>query len=332
MILSTSTNLFCERPGGTVKPLTETIPAMASAGFKTLDLSFYEYAYPDQPTSWFIQETWEQELERIARAAEESGVRFVQSHAYTYHFMSTKFPEGSEARKRQDELVKRSFLCCSRLGAKMLVVHPDMSDAPAACPSKEPVGAAAASGDRNAPSHGDPLEMAARVNREVLGGYIELADKLGMKIAVEGMLGYAGDPKRPFIIQPDELAEYIRSFHDERIGVCWDFEHGQILGLDNAAAVRTIGKTLYATHVSDTVTKDFEPFMHVLPFTGIDDWNATMAALADIQYEGCFSFEAHNFIKKLPDALVSAALQYAHAVGSYLVDLGNQGRDLEDNL
>lgn len=297
MILSTSTNLYCERPDGSVLPLTRTIPALAGAGFAVLDMSFYEYAYPGASTSWFLSDHWEEAVDEIAQAAADAGVCFVQSHAYTYPFLQDRYLQDPEARKAQETLVRRSFVCCRKLGAKVLVVHPDMN-----------AGAA------------DPIADAAEKNREVLGQYLELADSMGMKLALENMFSYPGKPRELFLSRPEEIRDYVLSFHDDRLGVCWDFEHGEILGISGTEAVAALGNTLYATHVSDTVTRDFEPYMHVLPFTAAgQDWEGIAEALGRIGYQGCFSFEAHNFLKKLPDALIPEGLRYAQAVGSYLV-------------
>lgn len=297
MILSTSTNLYCERPDGGVLPLTKTIPALAEAGFTVLDMSFYEYAYPGLSTSWFLSDHWEKAADEIAQTAADAGVRFLQSHAYTYPFLQDRYQENSMERRHQEMLVSRSFVCCQKLGAKVIVVHPDMN-----------AGAA------------DPISDAAEKNREVLGHYLELADSLGMRIALENMFSYAGKPRELFLSRPEEIRDFVRGFSDDRIGVCWDFEHGEILGIPGTEAIAALGDLLMATHVSDAVTKDFEPYMHVLPFTAVgQDWEGIAAALGRIGYQGCFSFEAHNFLKKLPDALIPEGLRYAHAVGSYLV-------------
>lgn len=295
MILSTSTNLYCERPDGRVLPLTETIPAICGAGFRALDMSYYEYAYPGLSTSWFLAEDWETQIDRIAQVTADCGARFVQSHAYTYPFLQPQYA-APEEREHQELLVRRSFECCQRLGVKVIVVHPDMNAAAR-----------------------DPLQDAWDRNRRVLGAYLAMADSMGMRLAVEDMFSYSGKPAELFIARPEEIRDFIRSFQDDRIGVCWDFEHGEILGIPGAEAVRTLGETLIATHVSDAVTKDYEPFMHVLPFSSTEDWQGVMQALVETGYKGCFSFEAHNFMKKLPDALVPQGLTYAHAVGEYLV-------------
>lgn len=295
MKLSTSTNILCERPGGTMLPLAETLEKATEAGFTVFDMSFYEWAYLN-PHSPFLSDDWEAWIHGAKETADRLGVSFYQSHAHTYDFMNPCL--SNEEREYQEMLVKRSLDCCRILGATYVVTHPGM----------------------NAMAE-TPIEDAWQKNREYLSRFLEYADKRGMMVAVENMVNYSGNPERKFFSEPEEIIAFIDTFGDSRLGVCWDFEHGEILKLNQPAAVRLLGHRLMATHVSDTTSREFELFMHVMPFTGLTEWKPIMEALRQINYQGAFSYEAHNFAKKLPDELVVEGLKFSHSIGEYLMTL-----------
>lgn len=81
---------------------------------------------------------------------------------------------------------------------------------------------------------------------------------------------------------------------------------------------------LKATHVSDTASKTYEPLVHIMPLFGFTGWPAMMLVLREIDYQGDFSYEAHNYAKRLPDELLPSALRFSYEIGQYLMSL--QGR------
>ena len=272
-------------------PLEKTLEICSAAGFRVFDMSFYEWSYPGMP---FLGEDWEAWIHGIAEVQEKFGLSFYQSHAYTYDFLNPRF-DAATVRKQQEMLVFRSLECCKILGNQVVVVHPSMNPA----------------------ASGDSMQIWKK-NLPYLERYLEYADRCGMQVAVENMYQYSGNTEHVFFSDPEEMTELIDAYGDDRLGICWDFEHGVIRKNDQPEAIRLFGKRLKATHVSDTVSNDFEPYMHVLPFTGMLKWDAIMAALREIAYEGAFSFEAHNFAKKLPDALIPTAMRFAWEIGNYL--------------
>lgn len=295
MRLSTSTNILCERPDGTQYPLEKTLQICREAGFDLFDMSFYEWAYPDMP---FVSDQWETWIDSVAEACARLGVTFYQSHAYTYDFLNAKYESD---REYQEMLVHRSLKCCGVLGAKVVVVHPsqnvwdDISQ-----------------------------EKIWEKNKPYLYRWLEAAQLYGMELAVENMYQYSGYMKNPFFCDPHEIRKYMEDLNDPRIGVCWDFEHGAILEQDQPEAVRTLGKYLKATHVSDTASSVQEEFMHIMPFSGRTAWAPIMQALHETGYDGAFSFEAHNFAKKLPDSLIPEAMHFARSIGRYLMQLAGE--------
>lgn len=291
MKLSTSTNLICERPDGTILPLNETLRWISTTAFPFVDMNFYEYAYPGQP---FVSDKWREWIEEAAACAQDLGLHFYQSHAYTYDFLSVDLTENEKSVR--ESLVDRSMECCRILGVKVLVTHPSTYR-----------------------SGKNREKVSCEKNRIYFEKYVEKAEKFGMRLAVENMIRY---PKDDYIFcsEPDEINAFIQDLKDDRIGICWDFEHGAMLHQDQAAALFLFGKKMIATHVSDAVTDHYEPYMHVLPFTGETDWMMLKRVLTEIGYDGAFSFEAHNFLKRIPEPLIPSALAYVSALGKFLTN------------
>ncbi len=293
IFLSTSVNIYCERPSGEILPLSRTLPVIRKAGFKVLDMSFYEYAFEGSP---FLTDNWERWIDEVANLSDKLGISFYQGHAYTYNFLHPKYHLDESEKKWQDELVKRSLICCQKLGTKVIVTHPGINQK-------------------------DSLDLIWKGNRDYFSSYLVEADRRNMKVAIENMWKYFDKNNNRFFSEADEIADFIDLFEDERIGVCWDYEHGDILELNQVKATHTLGKRLFATHISDTNSKTFEPYMHLMPFSGFTDWSAIIRALKEIAYNGAFSFEAHNFAKKIPDELIPSALKYGYDIGKYLMSL-----------
>ncbi len=81
------------------------------------------------------------------------------------------------------------------------------------------------------------------------------------------------------------LAEQINS---ERVGICLDTGHANGEDMDQAKAIRAMGKYLKATHINDN---DSLSDQHRLPFDGTVNWKEIMMALRDIGYKGLFNLE-----------------------------------------
>lgn len=293
MKLSTSTNIVSERLGRPNLSLEKTLRLASQAGFQRFDLNFYDWIRPDSP---FCSEGWERWTFEAIEIAAELQVEFGQCHAHTYSFLDPAISE--EERAHQEMLVRRSLKCCSLLGSGVCVLHPDTSRDP----------------DR-------PAKQSKADNLEYFKRLMDEAARLNLELALENMCDYSIAPKRKFFVTPEEIVDFVDAFGDDRLGVCWDFEHGDIQEIDQPAALRLFGPRLKATHVSDTVSKTYEPLMHIMPFFGFTDWPAIMPVLREIGYKGDFSFEAHNFAKRLPDGLLPQALRFSYEIGRYLMTL-----------
>lgn len=293
MHLSTSTNIISVRGDGRRLSIPQTLELASKTGFDRFDLCFYDWSEPGSP---FLTDEWESWIDEAANAAAKLGVTFGQCHAYTYEFLNPRYSQ--EELAHHELLVRRSLRCCARLGSKLCVVHPDT--------------------DYLAER---PIASSREKNLMYFKRLLDDASKIGVELAIENMIDYTILPKRKFFVTPEEIVDFVDEFADSRLGVCWDFEHGDIQEFDQPAALRLLGTRLKATHVSDAASKTYEPLMHVMPFFGFTRWEQIMPVLREIGYDGDFSYEAHNYTNRMPDALLPSALRFSFEIGQYLLSL-----------
>lgn len=293
MELGTSTNLLYGRPGGKPMPLQQSLQMMAAAGFTVFDLNCYDWTLPGSP---LLEDNWEHWLEGIAAKTAELNLSFKQCHAYFYPFLSPRLTP--EEHQHHRKLQRRSFICCARLGASTIVLHPET--------------------DFDAEK---TMYASKQRNAEYFYGILEETAAYGFSIAVENMCDYAIAPKRKFCATSEELVDFIDAMNDSRMGICWDFEHADIMQQNQRQALLHIGRRLYATHVSDTHSPTDSTKMHVLPMLGNINWQESMAALGDIGYNNVLCFEVHNYTNKLPHQALPSALRLAFTVGECLLHM-----------
>lgn len=292
MQLGTSTNLICFRPDGTRFDLCKTLELASQGGFKVFDLNFYDWSLPGCA---FLTDGWRKWIEDTAEKADELGVKFGQCHAYFYDFLDPLMK--TEEKQYHWMLQQRSLECCKTLGAHTCVLHPET--------------------DRTGV---EMSRISLNANLEYYKPIAEQLEGMNMRLAIENMCDYGIAPKRKFCAYPDELVDFVERFRSDHVGICWDFEHADIMQQDQQESLRYIGRLLFATHVSDTYSKKDNRFMHVLPMTATIRWEEIMETLAQIRYEGDFCYEVHNYINRFPDQIIPAAVRLAYEIGEYLMD------------
>ena len=68
---------------------------------------------------------------------------------------------------------------------------------------------------------------------------------------------------------------------------------------------------------------------HLMPGHGNSKWDDVIRALDDIGYAHSFTFEAHNAIRGVPEALKDAAARLLHDVGVELVERSKNGKTFD---
>jgi len=291
MRLSTSTNIFFNRPGGIKAEIRDSVQLCSEAGYQVMDMNFHDCT--TFPTN-FSTSQWEHWIEEIRQTAERCKVTFSQAHAPFYNFCDSNAPD----RERLDMLIDRAIVCAEMLGVKWLVIHAgtDFASASLVTDSK-------------------------RKNVEYFKPLIERAARHNVGIAIENLWDLNIAPLRRYTTTAEELMDLLNALPYDNVGVCWDFEHAAMMKQDQEKAISLIGDKLKATHVSDYVDMKYD---HILPYDGIMDWESIMKLLGRVDYKGDFTYEIHRYTERLPMPLVPAALKYSVQVGDYLLALANQ--------
>ena len=81
--LSTSTNIYFNRPDHTKAPIEQSVRLCGEAGYRVMDMNFYDCTTFKLP---FITEQWEKWIYGILETAQDSQIQFSQGHANFYNF------------------------------------------------------------------------------------------------------------------------------------------------------------------------------------------------------------------------------------------------------
>ena len=287
MRLSTSSNL-CEYANSDFSEFAYTVPEslemIKNGGFGAGDICFCTFCRGTLPMT---QDNWKDWVEEIAKGQQRTGLPLSQSHAHFYDYDRSSDPD------RDDELVRRTIEAAGMLNIPWITVHPQgLSE--------------------ECYSVGKNREL----NRRLLVKYGEWAVKYGVGLAVENMIERRSGGRR-YCAQAEELVDLVDSMNDPKLfGITWDTGHAHLSHVNQGEALRLIGKRLKATHIADNKGEHDD---HMLPFMGTIKWDEVMQALAEIGYEGDFTYETFAFSNPLPKELRAQAVKYACEVGMYLL-------------
>ena len=271
----------------------EGVRGLIDAGYDCLDFSFFgelDCARTADSPVWDV--AYNEKAKELRAYAESRGVTFNQAHA---PFPSSKGDPEEDA-KIFDAIV-RSMEVASILGVKHIIVHPKQ--------------------------HLTYAANAQELFEQNVAFYKELiphAERLNVRICTENMWQY--DSLRGCIVpsvcaDPKEFCALIDAVDSPYLAACLDVGHCALTGYDIPAFIRTLGKDrLKALHIHDV---DYRSDNHTLAFQQKLPWEEIMAALAEIGYEGDLTFEANNFVKNLPDALLEPACTFMAQTGHYLI-------------
>lgn len=267
-----------------------SIALMAEAGFDAIDYTFDQLYKRD--CIW-NSEKWKEYAKNLVSIAKENRVIFNQAHA---PFLFEWEKEG-EMDNWIIPTVIHSFECASSLSVPIIVVHPI----------------------HHIKYKGNEKYL-WDWNMDYYKTLIPYAKEYGVKIALENMLQY--DEKRGCIVpdvfaSPKEYIDFYDSLSSDQVVACVDVGHSGPTGEDPCLLLRTLGKRVKALHIHDNCFRNDD---HYLPFLGKIDWESVMQALADIEYDGDFTFEVTNFLKHFyPEPLIKSALALEKDTGRYLI-------------
>lgn len=279
--------------------LFRTVDIFANAGFDAVDLSLY-HSMKDEECG-FYKENYLKYAEQFKSYVEECGMAVNQAHAY----FPTSFNE-PEMTQSAFERVVRGMEIAAYCGAKNIIVHPNQH--------------------LKYVTYGNP-EKLMEINREFYGKLIPFAEKFGINIAVENMfqwkeaartaLGHCIDSTCSSV---KEFKEYVDMMHSERVVACVDVGHCGLVGRDPAEMIRVLGSRVKALHIHDN---DSRLDNHTVPFApgiGTVKWDEVCKALAEIGYDGDFTFETDGCFESCNEDTVSSIACHIHDVGRYLCE------------
>ncbi|NMB47055.1 MAG: sugar phosphate isomerase/epimerase [Firmicutes bacterium] len=265
----------------------ESITACVKAGYEILDMNFATYSRGSLPMT---QPDWTDWVKRQKELADSHDVKFSQAHAHFYDWR--RVPEGEK--DWNEELITRSIIGAGLVGAQWLVIHPGSVD------------------DGIWYSHRKSL----RENIEAFQRYADLAAKHDVNIAIENMI--ESRESRSYASSTEELLELLDILDDPIFGICWDFGHAHIAGIDQCEALRAIGQHLKALHVADNRGEKDD---HIAPYFGTIVWEPILRTLKEIEYTGDFTYEIHNFTNGLPNGMHDQAIRFTYELGMFMLDL-----------
>lgn len=293
MVLSTENGALRERVGE-----RRAIEILAKAGFDAIDYTFTPWMERgEMPWSGDGYAAYARQVNQIAG---DNGIRFNQAHA-PFIFHTSYLPDWN---REIMPLQLRCMEACALLGIPHMVVHPI----------------------HHLPYHrrGEPgrsnVEVIWSLNREYYHLLQPHAKQFGVKISLENMFGE--DARRGCLVpdmfsDPHEYARFFDGLEDsENFICCVDTGHCGIVGEDAGDTIRVLGQRVKALHINDN---DFRSDGHLIPFQGGIDWDDVVQALAQVRYEGDFTFEALHLYKGMDDALYPVAAKYLHDVGRHLI-------------
>jgi len=284
MLLSTQTHGFNNH-----YDLKTTVKFLKEAGFTAYDASFFIKGAIEELIAC---DNYLEKAKALREYADSIGIVCNQSHA---RFPSSVGDPEKDA-KIYDEIV-RDMEVASILGAKIIVVHP-----------------------KHHLFYAENPEELFEINLEFYKSLIPYCEKFGIKVATENMWEHnpmSYSISRAFNSRASEFKRLLDTIDSEWIVGCVDVGHVALVGADLPAFIKTLGgKHLQALHMHDVAPNSDS---HVLPFTLKLDFHAITDALAEIDYQGDFTFEADNFFANFPLELYPEVSSFMAKVGKYFI-------------
>ena len=259
----TSTNI------GPVAKLTDeyiAVELVAKAGFDAWDFSMTGNALP---YNWktgtieidrhpFTGSNYMSFARELKKIGEDNGIYCNQSHA--------PFPTHITG---MDSYLKRALECTAEAGGKFCVIHP-------------------------------VNDWNTEQNAEMFFDLLPFAKSCGVKIATENMWNWNAEQKHAApasCSDPKSFCELLNAVNDVYFVACLDIGHAEMKGLNTSAVemIYALKDKLQVLHIHDN---DKLHDNHQIPYSMKIDFGPIIKALSDIGYDGDFSLEADEYLKK----------------------------------
>lgn len=278
--ISASSRFYTNYPGGAFSPV-EMIDYFHEVGFRAVDF--------DIETVPTMGDDWKRILAEMAEEAAKKDVALEMGHL-PFHAILRE-----DGTKDREQFHRNMLLCIEAagyVGIKHAVIHPK--------------------GDPKGSRENYEKDLAANI--EYMTPYVELAEKVGVKLAFENMRSpLEADGFHRNFSTADELIPLCDHFGH---GICWDFGHANTTGLVQSEELRKLGSRLICLHVNDNHAGGDE---HLLPFFGNINWADAMQGLGEIDFAHCFNYECRMI--RLPGDVREHIGRHAVALGKKLVEM-----------
>lgn len=231
------------------------------------------------------------ELQRNVKLADEAGIEIYQAHGPWRWPPRDYTPED---RANRMEVMKASIRAASYLGCKNWVIHPIM-----------PMGV----NDMDTPDEQKTWDM----NKVFMTELLAYAKEYETTICFETM-----PMPRLGIGRPDDILRFVNEMNDENFKICFDTGHAAVFShlISVGDAIRKMGDKIACFHIHDSNAKHD---LHMLPGTGVIDWDDVCAAIKEIGYKGVFSLESNNAPKNWPKELYEEYNRFGFRLAEYMV-------------
>ena len=228
------------------------------AGFKYIAVNFTKVIDKNEYE-------WGKLTETIQKVLERNNLKCIQSHPFYYDLRIS-----SEITDEKSEFaIKQAVIASGKLGADWCVLHP-----------------------RSSVSTGFCTSAALEDNKRAFSEYLEIAKKHDTGIAAENLpIFHNIVPVMPFYSSNfEDLCILTDSFKDEKMKICWDFGHANLMSFNHADAIKFVGSRIKCTHVHNNFKNEDE---HLPPESGNIEWKSVMQALTGTGFDGPLTLETH---------------------------------------
>ena len=272
----------------------KSVEILAKAGFDAVDVSLNSVKPNDNFYHWH---DYIDRAKKMLEIAKGYGIFFNQAHAV----YPTSYVEEEKTKIAYDKILK-DFEIANVLGVKTMVVHPNQ---------------------HLCYVDGNNAELLKEMNFSFYKSLIPYCEQYGVKVAVENM--WQKNRVNNVIIdstcsRAPEFCEYIDMLDSPWITACLDLGHCGLVGQLPQNMIRALGHDrLGALHVHDNNGREDNHVEPMAPFVSSVDWEEVCKALAEIHYQGDFTFEAENIFKNANEHTVDAIAKKLHDIGRYLI-------------
>ncbi len=259
MKLATTTGDF----KGYVKTTAESVKCIAEAGFRCVDVSFYD-------KSFIYAEDWREQVADIKRIAEACGVDLIQAHAANF---DPYHPQADF--DRECDGLQRTLEATAMLGIRNIVLHPMLVP-------------------HNYELYPNGKEAFFQYNKNLYDLVLPEAARRGIHILIENSAEKNMDG-RYFLMTGQDMVDFIDYVGHPYLKAVWDIGHANMRANNQYEDIITLGDHLAGLHIQDN---DGVCDEHTAPFSGTVNMDAIMQGLLKIDYKGYFTFESDNYLLK----------------------------------